>query len=86
MSGKQFLVLLVLFMAYLMLGAAVFHYIENPRELATKMEQRREEKEIISKLGHRTDYLTRRLQARQHVLLAIAMHTAGAATNVLKRY
>ncbi|KAE8749110.1 hypothetical protein FOCC_FOCC004279 [Frankliniella occidentalis] len=48
MSGKQFLVLLLLFLAYLMLGAAVFHYIEQAREIKHLEQERRTEEEIVS--------------------------------------
>ena len=47
MSGTQFLVLLLLFLFYLLLGAAVFHYIESPRELASKVQQRHQEEELV---------------------------------------
>ncbi|KAK3916115.1 Open rectifier potassium channel protein 1 [Frankliniella fusca] len=58
MSGKQFLVLLMLFLAYLMLGAAVFHYIEQAKEIEFHRQQRRVEEEIVSKLHDNLDNRT----------------------------
>lgn len=50
MSGKQFLVLLLLFMAYLMLGAAVFHFIEQAKEIEHHAEERRAVEAIYAEL------------------------------------
>lgn len=58
MSGKQFLVLLLLFLAYLMLGAAVFHYIEQAREIKHLEQERRTEEEIVTKLNNSLDNRT----------------------------
>ncbi|XP_034254603.1 uncharacterized protein LOC117653210 [Thrips palmi] len=49
MSGKQFLVLLLLFACYLLLGAAVFHYIEQAKEIAQHAQDRHDE-ELIYKI------------------------------------
>ena len=46
MSKKQWLALLILFLLYLLLGAAIFHWIESPRERQQKEFEREERREI----------------------------------------
>lgn len=58
MSGKQFLVLLLLFGAYLLLGASVFHLIEQAKEIEQAKQERHEAEAIVKILNETLDETT----------------------------